>query len=234
MNDKPTARPLLLGHRGARRYAPENTMAAFELALEHGCDGFEFDVRLTADRRCVICHDPHLAGRNIEKSRYDQLAAGTPCLPEILERFAARAFLDIELKVSGLEDEVAAMLRDCPPRRGYFVSSFLPGVLKRLNAADGSIPLGLICDKPRQFAAWPDLPIQALFLGRSLVTPETVETLRAAGKQVFVWTVNREREMRDIAGLVLDGIISDDTKVLAQTLGNKVFGKESNSERMSS
>ena len=51
-------KPLLLGHRGAKSYAPENTIEAFELALQHGCDGFEFDVRFTADAQAVICHDP--------------------------------------------------------------------------------------------------------------------------------------------------------------------------------
>ena len=99
---------LLLGHRGARRYAPENTIAAFELALEHGCDGFEFDVRLTADRRLIICHDSYLAGREIETSRYDQFAPAARFLPEVLQKFTARAFLDIELKVLGMENEVAA------------------------------------------------------------------------------------------------------------------------------
>lgn len=210
---------LLLGHRGARRYAPENTLAAFDLALAHGCDGFEFDVRLTADRRCVICHDPRLAGRTIENSRYDQLAPGTPCLPDVLERFAARAFLDIELKVSGLEADTAAMLRDHPPQRGFFVSSFLPQVVEHLHAADGSLPLGLICDSHRQLAAWSCLPIQALFVERRLITPGIIEALHGAGKKIFVWTVNREREFRQFAELAVDGIISDDTKFLAETLG---------------
>src|SRR5437773_9388853 len=107
--------PLLLGHRGARHYAPENTMAAFELALAHGCDGFEFDVRRTADGRCVICHDRRLGRYLIEKTRYDQLAPRTPCLPDVLDKFSGRAFLDIELKVSGLEHDVAGMIRQHPP-----------------------------------------------------------------------------------------------------------------------
>jgi glycerophosphoryl diester phosphodiesterase len=57
-------RPLLLGHRGLRvpQAPPENTFAAFDLALQHGCDGFEFDVRLTGDGRAVICHDPWAQG----------------------------------------------------------------------------------------------------------------------------------------------------------------------------
>jgi glycerophosphoryl diester phosphodiesterase len=210
---------LLLGHRGARRYAPENTIAGFELALEHGCDGFEFDVRFTADRRLILCHDPRLAGCDIETSRYDQFTPGTPCLPEVLERFAARAFLDIELKVAGMELELADMLRRHPPQAGCFVSSFLPQVIERLSAVDKSLPLGLICDSQRQLAGWTSLAIRALFLERGLVTPGVVEALHAAGKKVFVWTVNREREMRQFAELHVDGIISDDTQLLAQTLG---------------
>ena len=212
---------LLLGHRGARRYAPENTLAAFELALDHGCDGFEFDVRLTADRRPILCHDPRLAGREIETSRYDQFAPGVPCLPDVLENFAARAFLDIELKVTGMEAEVAGLLRERPPRRGYFVSSFLPEVLERLHAADKSVPLGLICNSQRQLAGWASVAVGALFLERGLVTPGTVESLQAAGKQVFVWTVNREREMLQFAELKVDGIVSDDSRLLAQTLRTK-------------
>jgi glycerophosphoryl diester phosphodiesterase len=211
-------KPLLLGHRGARRDAPENTFAAFELALAHGCDGFEFDVRLTADRRFVICHDPRLAGLDLETSRCHQLAPGTPCLPDVLQKFAARAFLDIELKVSGLESDVASMVRDHPPQRGYFISSFLPQVIERLSATDNTLPLGLICDSQRQLDAWTRPPIQAVFLERHLATAAIVETLHAANKKVFVWTVNRERDMRRFAQLAVDGIISDDTKLLAQTM----------------
>jgi glycerophosphoryl diester phosphodiesterase len=212
---------LLLGHRGARQYAPENTLGAFELALAHGCDGFEFDVRLTADGRCIICHDPSLAGRVIERSRYDQLAVGAPCLSDVLEKFSERAFLDIELKVTGMERDVAAMLRERPPRHGYYVSSFLPQVIERLFAIEKSLALGLICKSQRQLAGWTSLPIQALFLERGLITPGTVEALHAAGKQVFVWTVNRESEMRQFAELEVDGIISGDTKVLVQTLAQR-------------
>ena len=212
---------LLLGHRGARRHAPENTIAAFELALAHGCDGFEFDVRLTADRRCIICHDPRLAGLDLETSRYHQLPPGIPCLPDVLEKFAARAFLDIELKVSGLESDVAAMVRDHPPQRGYFLSSFLPQVIERLCAIDTSLPLGLICDSQRQLAAWSRLPIQALFLERRLVNVARVEALNSAKKRIFVWTVNREREMSRFAELGVDGIISDDTKLLAAAFAQR-------------
>jgi glycerophosphoryl diester phosphodiesterase len=108
-----TCKPLLLGHRGARRAASENTLAAFELALAHGCDGFEFDVRATADGVPVICHDPEVANLAIDRCSFAQLTARRPDLPElnqVLERFASRAYLYIELKVGGLEDAVLAAL----------------------------------------------------------------------------------------------------------------------------
>ena len=63
----PLNRPLLLGHRGARslKTIPENTLASFDRALADGCDGFEFDVRLTSDGAAVICHDPETEGVEI-------------------------------------------------------------------------------------------------------------------------------------------------------------------------
>src|SRR4030081_701057 len=98
-------RPLLLGHRGARvfRQIPENTLASFELCLQHGCDGFEFDVRQSADGHAVVCHDPVVRGMEIARTRAAIL--GLPTLDEVLRTFSARVFLDIELKVSGMESE---------------------------------------------------------------------------------------------------------------------------------
>ena len=212
------AGPLLLGHRGARHYAPENTLEAFDLCLQHGCDGFEFDVRLTADNRCAICHDPKVGRREVAATRFSDL--GTPCLEDVLTRFADRAFLDIELKTPGLEQGVIDALGCRPPAKGYFVSSFLPDVVEALYLRDRHLRLGLICRSRTQFSAWTSLPIQALFLERGLCTAAIVEALHAAGKQVFVWTVNRPNEMRTFAGLKVDGIISDDTALLVETVAS--------------
>src|SRR5882762_8167801 len=97
-------RPLLLGHRGARaiKSIPENTFASFDQALADGCDGFEFDLQLTADRQAVVCHDPRVGKTEIAAASAEELA-GLPRFPDVLERYQQSAFLDIELKVSGLE-----------------------------------------------------------------------------------------------------------------------------------
>src|SRR5215475_879332 len=123
-------RPLLLGHRGARavRAMAENTLESFDRALEDGCDGFEFDVRLTADGVAVVCHGPRYQGLGIRCASAGQLG-NLPRLEQVLSRYQERAFLDVELKVSGLEQIALDLLRRYPPRRGFVVSSFLPEVL---------------------------------------------------------------------------------------------------------
>lgn len=217
-------RPLLIGHRGARKYAPENTIHAFFAALEHGCDGFEFDVRITADRQAVVCHDPKYKGLEIARSAFTQLYEKCrsddelELLDSTLRTFQSRAFLNLELKTGGGEELVLAALKEFPPKKGIIVSSFLPEVLKRFRELDVDLPLGLICENRRQLAKWKDLPIQAVMLHRELVHKKQVAELKAAGKQVFVWTVNDAREMKTFAEMGVDGIISDDTKLLAKTL----------------
>jgi glycerophosphoryl diester phosphodiesterase len=110
------SRPLLLGHRGVRPIPltgvprpdlpAENTIAAFDYALAHGCDGFEFDVRFTRDRHSVICHDSHFDGREISTTDYADLERDgnpPPCLEDVLKRFSPTAYLDIERRSAGMK-----------------------------------------------------------------------------------------------------------------------------------
>jgi glycerophosphoryl diester phosphodiesterase len=214
-------RPLLLGHRGARalKSIPENTLASFDQALADGCDGFEFDVRLTADGKPVVCHDPQIGKVEIARASAQQLAE-LPALQDVLIRYQANAFLDMELKVSGLEKITAALLQKHPPRRGIVVSSFVPAVLEAVHAQDSGIPLGLICETPAQLLAWNQLPIKYVVPHFKLVDSTLIRRLRDAGKKCLVWTVNSPAHMKRFAEFGVDGIISDDTKRLCRTLTN--------------
>lgn len=211
-------RPLVLGHRGARasRDTPENTLESFELCLQHGCDGFEFDVRRSADGQAVVCHDPVIRGMVIAKTPASALGLFT--LAEVLSSFGGRAFLDIELKVAGLEQEIIALLRQHSPRKGCVVSSFKTEVLTAIHGFDPAIPLGFICDRRDDLERWRDLPLAWVIPQLELVDPTLIEQVQASGKKIMVWTVNRQDEIWRFAELGVDAVISDKTELAGATL----------------
>jgi glycerophosphoryl diester phosphodiesterase len=212
--------PLLLGHRGVRfdKARRENTFAAFDFALAQGCDGFEFDVRLMADGQAVIYHDEVLKPQGLTIAACSAQELRLPTLNQLLERYQDKAFLDIELKVPGLETTIAALLRNHIPTRGFVVSSFLPEALRKLRASDAAIPLGLICETPEQLSQWTQLPVAYVIPHCSLLNRELVAILKDAGKKILVWTVNLPAEMKRFSGLGVDGIVSDYPRRLASTL----------------
>jgi len=212
-------RPLLLGHRGARATPsiPENTIASFDRALQHGCDGFEFDVRQTKDAAAVLCHDPKSGDIEIARAIRSDIPH-LAVLEEVLERYAKSAFLDIELKVPGLEETVLAILRQHPQKQGFVVSSFFPEILLQLRARDPEVPLGLIADRQAQLSRWRELPVQYVIPHYKLATPQLIEAVQAAQRKIFVWTVNEKEAMLQFATWGVDAIISDDTELLVRTL----------------
>jgi len=225
-------RPLLLGHRGLRlrglprlnSTAPrENSLAAFEYALSQGCDGFEFDVRHTRDGRNVVWHDPEFHGRKIAATDYAELIGRDrgclSCLEEVLWRFGSRAYLDIELKVAGYEEVIAAALRQSPPQRGFVVSSFLPEALSRMYNIADQIPLGYICEERAMLARSTHLPIKVFLPRHDFVSPSLMEEVHQRGQQIMTWTVNSPRRMKQLATWGVDGLMSDDPELLVRTIG---------------
>ena len=146
----PAAGPLVVAHRGSSRRAPENTMAAFRLAIAGGAPAFELDARLTSDRRVVVFHDSTLSRTAGGRGRVSlsasaairRLSAGAwfspgfagervPFLEEVLDLAAGRIGVNVELKFdSRLQDPaplvraVSAILRDFPHPGSVLVSSF--------------------------------------------------------------------------------------------------------------
>ena len=220
---------LLLGHRGARCYAPENTLVAFDLALEHGVDGFEFDVRLTRLRQLVICHDPRFKRLSVRRSTLKQLQAkcvqgedSLPVLREVLERYVGGAFLNLEVKVRGIEKLLYRTFAGLRPRRGYFISSFHPDVVREFHQIDGSLILGTLSQTRWQLRRWEALPARYVVPNYRLLSRQLVEEIHAAQRLVVTWTVNDSRKMLRMADLGVDGIISDDTKLLVRTLKPRI------------
>jgi glycerophosphoryl diester phosphodiesterase len=228
---------LLLAHRGARKVAPENTFAAFDLCLEQGCDGFEFDVRRTTDGRPIIWHDPRIARKLIENSTFDDIVTAHTrprrfvpkrqkgailcCLDDLLQTYASHAFLDIEIKVAGVEEQVVELVRSLrKPPRGLVISSFLPLVLIRLHRLAPELPLGYIANRRGDLALWKRLPIEYVKPHWRLATNRAIRNYHRAGKKVIIWTVNTANGMRRYAAYGADGIISDNTELMCHLFGH--------------
>jgi glycerophosphoryl diester phosphodiesterase len=211
--------PLLLGHRGARASAgvQENTFASFDLALEHGCDGFEFDVRLTACGAAVVCHDPKIGRMEIAKAKASELPQ-LPRLEDVIRQYSQEAFLNIELKVTGIESKTIEILNENPPARGCVISSFLPSVVTELKTENSPFDSGIICETTKQLVCGSELATAYVVPHHSLVKKILVQERHGAGRKIFVWTVNSRKEMLRLADLGVDGIISDDTELLVRTL----------------
>ncbi len=232
MNAGSKIRPLLLGHRGCRlKHIPENSMAAFRHALSSGCAGFEFDVRATADGRLVCVHDDAIGECLVKDSPYHELykkyfkgsrARGEPipCLQDVLREFGPVAFLDVELKLTGLEKPVLKLVRQYPPQQ-FVVSSFLAEALLDIAEANPEIPLGFIFDDVSGLRAYRNLPVRYLMPRHDLLTRELVDVFHRDGYEVLTWTVNRESEMARLSEWGVDGLISDDPALLCKTVGRR-------------
>jgi glycerophosphoryl diester phosphodiesterase len=215
----------VLGHRGAPAPGrPENSVAAVTAALRQGADGVEIDVWLTADGRLVCAHD--LAGADL-----DSLAT----LPEMLAaaQRPAGSQVVVEAKpVTGaaLARATAAALADtlrtAAGDADITVSSFDADLLAviRTTCADLPVRTALLGDKTDPAAAVVRRAFQDghdevhLPLAAVARTPEAVETARALGLAVALWTVNRPRDLRWAAELGVDAVITDDVPVAQREL----------------
>jgi glycerophosphoryl diester phosphodiesterase len=215
-------RPILLGHRGARATTavPENTLASFDHCLQHGCDGFEFDVRRTADGTALVCHDAAFHGLNLAQTLECDLASWQaqgflPTLERVLQSYASRCFLDIEIKDAGLEPQILDLLHRHPPLKGYVVTTFRSDILLRLRLLDPDVPLGFIWDKTSTL--WQTLPVQWLLPEYRLLDSDLASGLLEVGTRIGTWTVNDPSDMRHVATLGAEILISDDTAGLVNT-----------------
>jgi len=229
-----SARPLLIAHRGASADAPENTIAAFELALEQGADGLQLDVHLSADGHPVVIHDftlerttdgagPVSALRMRELKRLD--AGGwhdrrfqgqrIQTLQEVLERFRERTRFWLELKggsvlYPGLEERVVSTIEIYDVADRVLVQSLDPATIVEVRTLNRGIRVGAVVARAP--------------LDRALLLPGTVDAIcpalaacsegltgevRNAGLGCYVWTVNEPAQVDRLVGWGVSGIITD-------------------------
>jgi len=192
---------LRLAHRGDWRHAPENTLPALLAALQvPGCDGLEFDVRLSADGVPVLLHDETLARVQGRPDRVDEIKAraleelGIPTLADVLATIPHRAFLDVELKGrhGRAAVEVLAAGRG-PGLVNAVVSSFDADTLERVAGLVPGWPRWFNAEdlEPETIATATELECRAIAVEWHGVDGEGLERARAAGLEVAAWTVRR-------------------------------------------
>ncbi len=235
---------LVIAHRGASAAAPENTIAAFELAVTAGADGIELDVHLSADGHPVVIHDDFLdrttdgsgpvAARTMRELK--RLDAGgwygasfrgqrIQTLQEVLERFRDRARFWIELKAGsdvypGIEERVVSMVEIYDVVDLAMIQSFDHGALARCRGFNREIALGaLIAEPPFHVDSLSPGAVQAICPAAQALTEAAAGAIRASGLACYAWTVNEPVLMDRLAGWGVTGIITDRPDLLRARLG---------------
>jgi glycerophosphoryl diester phosphodiesterase len=240
--------PAIIAHRGSSAHAPENTLAAFQLALRQHADGIEMDTQLTADGQVVVFHDQTInrttegSGRVRDKTLAElrELDAGShfdfafrgepiPTLEEVFELLGTQIFINIELSNYGspfhsLPEKVASLVRRYGMGPRILFSSFNPIALRRIQSLIPGAPLGLLAFPGRRgalsrgFLGKALVPYQSLHPALADVTPDLVQRAHKENRRIFVFNVHQSAEMRRLFRFEVDGIFVDDPLLARRVL----------------
>jgi glycerophosphoryl diester phosphodiesterase len=238
---------LNLGHRGASAYAPENTLAAFDLAFQMGVDGIELDVTLSRDGVPVVIHDDkvdrttngHGPIQQMTLAQIKQLDAGgwfnqkycdekIPTLAQVFELVGTRGIVNIELKSmsllnDGLEAAVGRVVEQAHANGRVIFSSFNPFSLYRMSQVLPRVRRGLLYAEDLPIVlrrAWlrPLARPTAMHPKYTMISPAFVAWARGKGYSINTWTVNEPEEMQRLIGLGIHAIITNKPDVLTKIL----------------
>lgn len=237
-------RRFTIAHRGGSKLRPENTMAAFDHAVEIDVDAIELDVHLSRDGHAVVIHDPTLDRTTDASGLVGDRDAGelerfnVPTLKSVLERYRVMPFM-IELK-----QESAAMVRavaravdETGATDRVSFGSFSQAALTLLRASGAVITSAAVPEvtsalirskvrmrpsKAREYQLF-QVP-EFTKAGTRVVSPRFVKLARAAGLPVHVWVVDEADDVRRLLRWGVTGFITDQPDVVMNTLGQRAKG----------
>ena len=234
--------PVIFAHRGASAHAPENTLAAFELAVTQNADAIELDVKLSADGRAVVIHDPTVDRTTGSRGRVKDLSfaqlrslnAGSyfsarydgekiPLLEEVFEALGKRTFINVELTNystprDSLVETVCMLVKQFGLQNHVMFSSFFASNLSKARANLPEVPRGLLAFNG-WLGAWARSfgfnfgKYQALHPYLKDVTSQQVQRVHRLNRRIHVWTVNAAEDMRRLFHWGVDGIFTDDPQL---------------------
>ena len=241
-------RPTIFAHRGASAHAPENTLAAFELAVKQKADAIEFDVKLSSDDQVVVIHDQTIdrttngTGRvkDLPLAALQEMDAGSffdvaykgepiPTLSQVFEAVGMKIFLNIELTSysspsDSLPEKVAELVNFYGLEKNILFSSFHPQVLRRIHRLMPIVPIGFLADHgisgilARSWLGKLLVDYQALHPELRDANQAFINRIHQAGHRVHVYTVNQVMDMQRLYSIGVDGIFTDDPRLARDTL----------------
>ncbi len=220
--------PIIIGHRGARGHATENSLASIQAALDLGVDMIEIDVFRLRDGEIVVFHDATLErltdGRgSIEALTLPELnqlllagAHRIPRLRDVLTLINHRVRVNVELKGANTAGGTYQVLQDFVEHSGYrwqdfTISSFAHDELRKMRELDSSIDIGILPTGPTLEALRVAEEVGATSINpnHQSLTQTIVDTIHDAGYLVYPWTVNDPEDIARVKALGVDGIITD-------------------------
>ncbi|NEO80819.1 glycerophosphodiester phosphodiesterase [Moorena sp. SIO4G3] len=245
----------IIAHRGASNCAKENTIEAYEKAIEFGADFIEFDVRITKDGVLISHHDPMIANQAISQLSFAEIncIAGhqgfrVPTVEEVLRLSRNRIKLAVELKEEGYEEKVMALVMEYIKIDDFVILSFNVSSLRWIKLNYPKVKTGLLLSKKKNNFLIILLRVFGIWVFHKLIrlTPDILalhwETLKFGllkiaakqGKPVFVWTVNDQKMIGELLNdNRVHGIITDKPDLARQLLANALRARYANSGQWS-
>lgn len=214
---------IIVAHRGAPAYAPENTIQSFEKAWKLGADMIELDLRETADGYLVCIHDStvdrttngsgDVSSFTLKELKKLDAGAGQeiPLLEDVLKFARGKLQVNIDLKIAGAERRIIDTITRLNMNQDVLISSFLHILLSEVREIDESIKVAILIEHAvENLASYAkDLGAYAVNPAKELTNAELVQNVHHFGIRVFPWTVNNELLMKNLFDIGVDGIITD-------------------------
>lgn len=220
----------IFAHRGASGLVDhENTLEAFQKAMDVGSDGIELDIRKTKDEIIIINHNPDADGMLICDYTYEELCNHTaklgyqmPTLESVLALCAGKIFLDFELKEGGYEEKIIDTITNYLNINDFFVRSFFPEVIKKIKEINPYIKTALLIGEHlpkrqwyrRFFEVFPNYYIKKTSC--DIISPfyklllfGYTKRMHKKGILVSIWTVNNQEAIKKALKLQVDYIITN-------------------------
>jgi glycerophosphoryl diester phosphodiesterase len=213
----------VVGHRGAAKLVPENTLPSFEKAIALGCNATECDVRLTADGHLVICHDDSVdrttnGTGKVSDLSLDQLraldagdGAVMPTLQELLRTVAGRILLLCELKGEGTPAPTVAAVRAAGMEAQVVFTSFVIDRIAEVRALGNELRIAGIFSEP-DYDILPrlvELRAEAADVHFRNLTPEFVKAAHAHGLTCRGWNPDTVEDIKHTVALGVDSVSSN-------------------------